>query len=220
MRTLFSFECPGKDLERYDQWNDYYFVLPLLLKDPIYFELMKETRKFKCLDNGVYESGIPEVDNLLLMARMIGADEVVIPDYMNNRERTKEVISSFLDSLSKDEWKEFKWMIVPHDTTITGWMNAYTEFDELFGSKVYSIGVPKSLTYGYPQGIWNRVVAMQMLRALGRFIDKPHHLLGLRDPCEIKFMPFLRSVDTSWPFKVEGYRRIADKMKLLRGIFD
>ena len=135
MRTLFSFECSGKDLEKYDQWNDYYFVLPLLLKDPIYFEFMKKTRKLKILDNGVYESGIPEVDNLLLMARMIKADEVVIPDFMNNREKTKEVVSSFLENLSKDEWKEFKWMIVPHDTTITGWMNAYTEFDELFGHK-------------------------------------------------------------------------------------
>lgn len=215
---LFSFECPGIQLERYDFFNDYYFTLPLLLKDPIYLEFMKKTTKYTILDNGVYESGIPEVDDLLRMARMIKADEVVLPDYMNDEKKTLEILDSFISSMSDNEKKEFKWMIVPHADSISNWIEAYPRFCDRYADVIHSIGVPKCLTLCEPQGIHNRVVAIQMVREKGYYLDVPHHALGLKDPCEIKFMTFLRSLDTKWPFKVEGYEKIIKRMKLLKSM--
>ncbi len=62
------------------------------------------------------------------------------------------------------------------------------------------------------------MVAIQMVREKGYYLDVPHHALGLKDPCEIKFMPFLKSWDTKWPFKVKGYEKIVERMKLLRSL--
>ncbi len=214
MRMLLSFECPGVDLKKYDRYNDYYFVIPLLMEDPIYLQFMKDTKKYIMLDNGVYESGIPDMDNLLDLARQINAKEVVLPDYLFETERTREATRSFIESLSNEEKTEFRWMLVPQANTIFQWIDAYTSFIEEFGDFAYSIGVPKCP--GKP--LYFRTVAIQTLYEREQLVNKPHHLLGMNDPSEIMYMRFARSMDTSWPHKKDTHREVLRRMNLLRSL--
>ena len=212
MRMLLSFECPGVELNRYDRYNDYYFVLPSLLEDPVYLRFMKETNKYIMLDNGTYESGVPDTDRLLDLARQIRAKEVVLPDFLYETEKPREATRSFIESLSDTEKTEFRWMLVPQAGRIFDWMKAYTEFLEEFGHIAHSIGVPKCPD----KPLYFRTVAIQTLYERGQLVNKPHHLLGMNDPSEILYLRFARSMDTSWPFKKDSHRDILRRMNLLR----
>ncbi len=214
MRMLLSFECPGVDLNKYDRYNDYYFVIPLLMEDPIYLQFMKDTKKYIMLDNCVYESGVPDMDNLLDLARQINAKEVVLPDYLFETEKTRQATRSFIESLSNEEKTEFRWMLVPQANTIFQWIDAYTSFIEEFGDFAHSIGVPKCP--GKP--LYFRTVAIQTLYEREKLVNKPHHLLGMNDPSEIMYMRFARSMDTSWPHKKDTHREVLRRMNLLRSL--
>jgi len=212
MRMLLSFECKGVDLKRYDRYNDYYFVLPILMEDPVYLEFMKNTNKYIMLDNGTYESGVPDVDNLLDLARQVKAKEVVLPDFLYRTEETREATRYFINTLSSEELLEFRWMLVPQADTIFDWMKVYTEFVEEFGHVAHSIGIPKCP--GKP--LYFRTVAVQTLYERGQLANKPHHLLGMNDPSEILYLRFARSMDTGWPFKKERHTDILRRINLLR----
>jgi len=213
MRMLLSFECPGKELKRYDRYNDYYFVIPELLKDPVYMRFMKGTTKYIVLDNGTYESGVPDADGLLGLAREIKAKEVVLPDFLFKTEPTREATREFINSLSDEEKDEFRWMVVPQANTVSEWISAYNEFMDEFGYLAHSIGVPKCP--GKP--LYFRTVAVQTLHERGQLANKPHHLLGMNDPSEILYMRFARSMDTAWPFRgKKEHKHIQRRINLLR----
>lgn len=212
MMIILSFECPGEIIARYDKYQDYYFVIPELLEDERYLEYIKSSPKYKILDNGMYESGWPDVENLLSNARTIGARELVLPDYLYEREKTLRATEIFLHSLSEEEIKEFRWMIVPQGNTIYDWMRAYNEMNEKFGEVTYSIGIPRCPH----KELYFRTVAIQTLRERGELIDKPHHMLGMNDPSELLYLGFVRSCDTGWPFKKTEHKDILRRINLLR----
>lgn len=209
---ILSFECPGEVIAKYDRYNDYYFVIPELLEDPLYFEFIKNTNKYIMLDNGMYESGFPDIDNLLDNARAIGAREVVLPDFLYETEKTREATGRFIDSLGKDELKEFRWMLVIQAQTINQWVQTYQDFNEEFSEHTYSIGIPRCPH----KPLYFRTVAMQTLRERGLAIDKPHHMLGMNDPSELLYLGFVRSCDTGWPFKKDKHKDILRRINLLR----
>jgi len=209
---ILSFECAGDLIERYDRYQDYYFVIPELLEDPLYKEFILNTPKYIMLDNGAYESGFPDVDNLLSNAREIGAREIVLPDYLYETEKTRLATREFIEGLSGEELKEFRWMLVVQGDTIYQWIDAYISFNEEFGEHTYSIGVPRCPH----KPVYFRTVATQTLRERGQLVDKPHHMLGMNDPSELLYMGFVRSCDTGWPFKVEKHRDILRRINLLR----
>ena len=209
---ILSFEVKGELVERYDRYQDYYFVIPELLEDPLYKEFIVNTPKYIMLDNGMYESGYPEVDTLLSNAREINAREVVLPDYLYKTEETRKASRTFLDGLSKSEVNEFRWMLVIQGNTIYQWRDAYKSLTEEFAGEFFSIGIPKC-----PHKQLNfRTVAMQSVIEAEYILEMPHHMLGLNDPSEILYMPYVRSCDTAWPFKLEKHRDILRRINLLR----
>ena len=209
---ILSFECSGEQVERYDRYQDYYFVIPELLEDELYKDYMIKTSKYIMLDNGMYERGYPDADSLISNAREIGARELVLPDYLYEREKTVRATGVFLDGLSKDEINEFRWMAVPQGDTIPEWIRAYKEMHQKFDDVTYSIGIPRCPH----KEIYYRTVAIQTLQMNGELVDKPHHMLGLNDPSELLYLGFVRSCDTGWPFKLPKHKGILRRINLLR----
>ena len=209
---ILSFECSGEQIERYDKYQDYYFVIPDLLEDEEYLEFVKNSPKYKMLDNGMYETGWPDADRLISNARLIGAKELVLPDYLYEREKTIRATRQFLDNLSDDEIKEFRWMVVVQGNTINDWIRSYNETTKAFGEVAYSIGIPRCPH----KELYFRTVAVQTLRERNQLVDKPHHMLGMNDPSELLYLDFVRSCDTGWPFKLTEHKHILRRINLLR----
>ncbi len=213
MRTMLSFECNGKQAKKYDRYQDYWFVIPDLLEDEEYVEWVKNSDKYVMLDNGMYEHGFPDTDNLLTWARSINADEIVLPDYLYKTRETIDAMDKFIATLSQPELLEFKWMMVVQAPTIRDWVKAYSLFNKRFGDIAYTIGVPRA-----PQKeLGFRATALQWLKDSGEIVAKPHHLLGMNHPSEILTCSGIcRSMDTGWPFKVDKHTEILRRMNYLR----
>lgn len=209
---ILSFECTGEVVERYDRYQDYYFVIPDLLEDTRYKEFIGGSTKYKILDNGMYETGYPDPDGLIANAREIGARELVLPDYLYEREKTKRATRQFIDSLNGGEIEEFRWMVVPQGDTIPEWIKSYREMTDEFADVIYSIGIPRCPH----KELYYRTVAVQTLRERGELVDVPHHMLGMNDPSELLYLGFVRSCDTGWPFKVDQHKDILRRINLLR----
>ena len=161
--------------------------------------MIRSSERYKILDNGVFEEKEPHTDDLLEIARSYHVNEIVLPDWLGDGQKTYNSHSSFLHSLSNKERKEFIWMLVPQGSSPQDWMHMYVKYSSDFFCEDYkfSIGVPR--IFPERELAW-RILCLETLREEKALMKAPHHLLGLDDPAELVFLPFVRSVDTRWPF--------------------
>ena len=187
--TLFSYEVPLAHLEEFDPYQDFYFALSFLCKDPKYFDFMrkkKEAGKFMVLDNSFNELGQP--DSPKEMAEIfyeLQADKVVSPDSDGwSLEELSEAYEEMIFLVPKEK-------VLP----VVRSVEEYMFFKKMVG------------TFAYCTTFYHRPKLPAFI------LYSCRHFLGLQAPWEIRrYTPF--SCDTSMPIKLAlRGETIADWMK-------
>ncbi len=193
----FSFETPIKYQEDMNSSQDYLFVLGhMLLKDFKYFQYIKNSTKYKILDNSAYEleeSIDPEI--LKNLAILINADVIVIPDKLFDKNRSEELAKEFYKLFDEDERKDFKFMKVVTGDNLEEYVESFVSMQ--LDSNVDIIGVSKARTLIVPN------LSYLMHLYIRTNMSKGIHMLGLTHPFELYeaklFDETIKTVDTGLP---------------------
>jgi len=173
------------------------------------------------VDNGVYELGEPDVSSTLRVAKELHPFEVVCPDAYRDKELTLTMFATHALPLSEHAERV---MIVPQGTTTVEWCQC---LDEMMDSKTYrelpqkTIGVPKYLDQ-YEGG---RSAALSWIEYHMGEDFMQVHLLGMDMPLEstarvIANFPWVRSVDSTWPYASAEQRELATPMSVKQVVKD
>lgn len=176
--------------------GDMHFILTNVAKKRRLWMFFKGEKKYKMLDNGVYETNFPlDPERLVRIAKLVRADEVVAPDYLMRKRETITATKEFVECYRQ---KGLKICAVPQGRDPVDFIDAYRKMKRL---PVDVIAIPiwlqklfraRPAVVGYLQKhkIWDET--------------KEHHLLGLDEYGELYAYEknILRSVDTSLPFSL------------------
>jgi len=205
-----AFNAPLRNLN-YMLLGDMFLCLPQYFDFEPYVEFLREHNYFKILDNGAAEGERVDADRLLECAKLINANEIIIPDVMLDAEKTIKLLKEFMSTVSEREKYEYSWMAVIQGKTPEEWINCYKTYintQEIYRF-VNTFGVPKSVAETFKEITGktsiseNRPHALtQLLLRDNMFFIRQFHLLGLGHPSELPMLPrrVVRSVDTSLPF--------------------
>lgn len=98
-----------------------------------YYRGCSETGDFVILDNGAHENGIGETnESLLEKARLIDADEIVLPDVLFDWMGTVELTKNMLKWIAGPGWNSYvlsgrpNFMVVPQGNNRTEWSKCLT----------------------------------------------------------------------------------------------
>lgn len=172
------------------------YLTHMVEKYPQYANTARDARGYKILDNSLIElGGAVDLERVLNAAKVINADEIILPDVFQDGPATVKAIRESLQYLT-DKWPNrdwpFKLMAVAQGATIEEWYTCYLEL--LAMPDVDVIGIPKVLAKMHPQGRPYFVNELCDLR------QKPHHLLGLwysmTELQEYRDLEMIRSCDT------------------------
>jgi len=121
---------------RYTESTKTHLVLSHLFDNDAYLKYYRgcsEVGDFTILDNGAHEKGIGETnESLLNKARLISADEVVLPDVLFDGMGTVELTKQMLKWVSSLGWEQYvfagkpNFMIVPQGNTRVEWNRCLT----------------------------------------------------------------------------------------------
>lgn len=218
MKLMINTPIPHLDLVSH---LDQHLVLAHLLENKEYLDFYKKQRErgaYLVLDNGVIETGTPQIDESKVKA--LHPREVVAPDYLYDAERTCFESAKFA-GLIKSEFPSMKVMCVPQGDSPKEYLICLKTFANAPWCDVIGIGKAASLALtpkvARPtQPIPSFVVAGRH-RALTYLLElrvkKPVHILGLSHPNELRVysaFPNVRSVDTSWCFRIVQDRAETD----------
>ena len=184
------------------------FALPHIADNSIeYTGYFKKSLKHKILDSGVVELGEPyAADELFRVAERIGANEVALPDYLYDADRTIQRAVSFNNEHGL-RGLGFDLMGIVQGNTVDDWLRCFEilsvlPFISVLGISVYSSRVFKSYTR-LDDCLHNRLKCVEVLLSRKMIPDgKCIHLLGLEDPAELIYQKehsFIRSCDTTRP---------------------
>lgn len=98
--------------------------------------------KYLIMDNGVIEGEPQDIHTLVRRARMVGAQEIILPDIFRNKEATLDASYEALQIVRAD-FPEFKVMVVPQGDTYDEVCDC---LEEMLSWDIDSIGIPKMLT--------------------------------------------------------------------------
>ena len=172
------------------------FLTHMVEKYPAYTEAARNAPGYKILDNSLIElGGAVDLERVLNAAKVINADEIILPDVFQDGPATVKAVRESLQYLT-DKWTNrdwpFKLMAVAQGKDEKEWYECYQELLNM--PDVDVIGVPKVLAKMHPGGRPHFVNELCNLRA------KPHHLLGMRysmsELLEYKYPENIRSCDT------------------------
>lgn len=190
------------------QLGEFHLVLAQLVEKFRYRHFYTTAAKrghYVILDNGAHENGVGmSIDNLLYLARTIGAREIVLPDALFDAATTVQLVADAcvrLKNPSIDDPKLEAIMVVPQAASVLEWRNcldAIVGYAHDCGPRVV-IGVSKDYET-FPSG----------LHGLVEYIEKRYkrhfavHLLGwgrqLYRLSELaKAFPWIRSIDSAKP---------------------
>lgn len=150
--------------------------VPWVLKDLNYREILRATSKFVILDHGLFEANleVPSPWKIALVARMMNADEVVLPDVLGD---PVETVSKALKALQYLP-SEAGLMFVPQGHAYDEWQDCLLRFLEYIAPKHFcgTIGLSSLRRPGSLRAqVGTRILMMKYLRPLGFEM----HLLGL-----------------------------------------
>ena len=172
------------------------YLTHMVEKYPQYANTARDARGYKILDNSLIElGGAVDLERVLNAAKVINADEIILPDVFQDGPATVKAVRESLQYLT-DKWPNrdwpFKLMAVAQGATIEEWYTCYLEL--LAMPDVDVIGIPKVLAKMHPQGRPYFVNELCDLR------QKPHHLLGLwysvSEFTDYRDLNLIRSCDT------------------------
>lgn len=172
------------------------YLTHMVEKYPQYANTARDARGYKILDNSLIElGGAVDLERVLNAAKVINADEIILPDVFQNGPATVKAVRESLQYLT-DKWPNrdwpFKLMAVAQGATIEEWYTCYQEL--LAMPDVDVIGIPKVLAKMHPQG------RPHFVNELCNLYRKPHHLLGLwysvSEFTDYRDLNLIRSCDT------------------------
>lgn len=149
------------------------------------------------LDNSVIELGTAvSIEQVLEAAKIIGADEIILPDAFCDKDRTIELLNEIM-STQKYHDIPYKMMAVPQGKTVEDWFECYNYILDL--PIIHTIGIPKVIDAIFPGG------RLALLDFLDDYLlideSKEYHLLGVwNNPIEIRWaatFDWIRGVDSS-----------------------
>jgi len=188
---------PPMPLLHYAEYGNMHFVLPF--NCDFYYSYFAESKKFKMLDNGAYETGHPiSSEELLDIAETIDADEVVAPDVYMDAKETIRLTTEFVENFSVEH---IRVCVVPQGRNVKEFIESYSILKEL---PIQTIALPVWL-----DRISSRPKVVEKLRQKGIWErNVSHHLLGLDRVTELLKYPrkLIRSLDTSLPFSLAYYK--------------
>jgi len=217
MKLMINAPIPHLDLVSH---LNQHLVLAHLLEGEYleFYERQRESGAYIVLDNGVIETGTPQIDKSKVEA--LHPREVVAPDYLHDAERTCFESAKFA-GLIKSEFPSMKVMCVPQGDSPREYLICLKTFANAPWCDVIGVGKTASLALtpkeARPaQPIPSFVVAGRhrvLTYLLELRVKKPVHILGLSHPNELRVysaFPNVRSVDTSWCFRVVQGRQMVD----------
>lgn len=143
---------------------------------------------YTIMDNGVVEHKQVNIDTLITRAKLIGTHEIICPDILFNPVDTFKNTKNFLNSLSKKEKKQFKFMGVPQGKSFDTYMICYNSLINL--PEISCIGISKysgsmhSISSDSDNISQGRFRLICDLKRKFNKIEKPLHLLGMSNPLE------------------------------------
>lgn len=168
------------------------------LREPRYRNYYNEAYGFKILDNGEAEGMRMHPNELMKMATDLGADEVVVPDYLGDADKTIELALSFRKTMRKNPG--FKFMAVAQGTKYVDYLKCLRSFADT--ESITTVGLPRNMcrTVGSK---WARIAFIEMI-VKEKFDERfEFHALGatpwMREAVCLSELP-VRSIDTSLPF--------------------
>ena len=176
--------------------NDYHMALAHLIgpSGALYTRFFRQQShwgRWVMMDNGVVETGTPmSVDDLLVRAERIGADEVVVPDIIDDDLATMSLARVAVPRLKREGYRTLG---VPQGETLNEWVGC---LNELLALGVDTIGLSKF-------GPDARSVLLRESRKAqvlsGVYVET--HLLGCRTPGEVQqldrdYTGVIRGVDS------------------------
>lgn len=172
------------------------FLTHMVEKYPAYVEAARNAPGYKILDNSLIElGGAVDLKRVVKAAKIISADEIILPDVFQDGPATIKAVQSAIDELNKmypnRSWP-FKLQAVAQGKDEKEWYECYMEL--IKNPDVDVIGIPKVLAKMHPGGRPHFVNELCNLRA------KPHHLLGMwysmSELCDYERLEQIRSCDT------------------------
>jgi len=184
-----------KSMAKYTIIGDFHFIVPQNIAT-----FYKVSKKFKMLDNGAYEGGAIDFDDLLMMAEGLHVDEIVIPDVIKDKDATLKNVHVLIKKVPD----EFKIAVVPQGKTVAEFLECFHKLSKM--PNVDTICFPKWLGPLRPMVIH---YLHKNERLSYRF---NYHLMGLDNPLELYTYEGLgiRSVDTSMPFTYAYHYKVID----------
>lgn len=176
---------------------DYDYAMLLAHLSEHYPENVIQNRHcYKIMDNSLIECGnAMSIDDVIAAAERCQADEVILPDVLNNGVQTFLNIMSALRKLHKmDKIKTFRWMAVCQGKTLNDFEMCFSTLCDT--PEIHCIGIPKVASRFFDIG-------RPGLEYLWQNCSKEIHLLGvaknLIELTQYKHPAKIRSVDTCIP---------------------
>lgn len=177
--------------------GDYRMALAHWVVDqPMYVKHIQAETAYVILDNGAFEGKRQTPAQLMLAAKRIDADELVLPDVPGDWRATLD--------LSKSSYKQLygrRVMFVPHGQTLDEWKTCLDHWMNVPKSGFHVIGISPMR---YIEGGYKHT--LEMLEFAHEF-GAPIHLLGLADAKYFNFHLLdaacelgVRGIDTSYAF--------------------
>lgn len=199
---------PTANLDYYAKQEMNMFLTHLVEEDEAYRNMAIKYNGYKILDNSLIElDGALSMENVLVAADLIGADEVVLPDVFMDGEATIKRTTEALEEYA-EELKRYKTMAVVHGKTEDEWLRTFLYFSER--PDVDVLGIPKVMHKQFSEN-W-QLGRPSLLGKVIDLTDKEIHLLGLWNSFdELYFygndLEKIRSMDTSLPSLLELNKR-------------
>lgn len=184
----------------------YFMVLPHMLEDPNYLDFYQMAEGYKILDNGEAEVDSGHADtaydkeDLINLAKTIGAHEIVVPDVMGDMEGTLQRVEAF-ESTAKAH-PQYTYMGVAQGKTYTEMLECIKVLARLDWIEV--LALPR-----YAVNHFHTHARLDALRDFRALIDKQFkyvHCLGMgnwiREVVMLAENSSVRGIDTSLPYSM------------------
>jgi hypothetical protein len=207
---------PVPDLDRFGH-GDMHLVLAHLMAEQNgytrHYRRQAEAGAYIILDNSAFELGesAKTMDELITMASWVKAKEIVVPDAMQDANRTVELVRIAIDdAVARPAFfkNELRPMYVAQGQSFEEWAWCLDEIVEMhtfaFGEHVdFAIGVSRIYDEVFEGGRGRLLHHIE--QRMGE-VEVPVHLLGWGEPLEFLpeyayTYPWVRSIDSSAPYR-------------------
>lgn len=196
-----AFITPTEHLD-YTKQGDILYVLSHLLKEPKYYDFIKQSKMYKILDNSVHEGEEISLDLYFKYACDLNIDEVILQDKLENKAETlklkDEQLTKYYDVLHKNNIKIMGVVQGKNYQDIGTILTNYLKDD-----RIDVIGLSFTIkleNYSEVRDLDLFLNRNNLLHFINKFkINKPIHLLGSCSWLDVlygKVYPFIRSNDT------------------------